>query len=137
MRIFYIICTVIASASNIALILLFIKKLRVHLVGKAWICIFMAFCLLLYNNLLISYLVISRPRGWFIVYFLISFFVVKVVKNLLWLTGFWAQYKEFCNLENLDKYIPVTKKSPDKEIFSKELVEDLKHEDKSSRNKSD
>lgn len=137
MRIFYTICSVIASLANIALIVLFVKKLRVRLAGRAWACIITSFCFVLYNNLVISFIVIERPRASIVLYLLISFFLVKVAKNTLWLIGFWVQYKEFDRLENLDEYIlSITPRQ--KQPISKELVEDLKgNENKSSRNKPD
>lgn len=129
MRIYYIICSMISSIINISLIILFIKRLRYRLEGIAWICIFIAFCMVLYNNLVISYIVVERPSRWIVLPLLISFFFVKVIKNSLWLVGFWLQNKEFGKLENLSPFIESFKKSGEHKKFSETLVDDLKSSD--------
>lgn len=132
MRTFYIFCSLVTILTNLVLITLF-KPLRAHLVGAAWFCIIVAFFLMVGNSLIIGYLVIERPTRPLSVILIASFFVLRAIKNILWLIGFWIQYKNFTQLENaekdLAKYVSSDKHKIIKEDvgLAESLVEDLEN----------
>lgn len=138
MRVYYVICSIITSIANILLILLF-RPLRSRLNGTAWLCIIIGYFLVLINNLIISFLVIERPRASIVAILLIIFFAIKPIKNTLWLVGFWTQYKNFIMLENIEKSLPKYVSSDTNKIIKKEnpvaseLVEDLEGNENKSR----